>query len=260
MGVLPLETGLTYGPIRSRRLGISLGINALPRTQKVCSFDCIYCHYGPTTRKVLSADEGEFPGATEVLMAVEAALRHHRQVDSLTFSGNGEPTLHPYFNELAYGVRKLRDRLAPGAKVALFSNSTRVHLPHIRDALAHIDAPIMKLDAGDPETFARINRPAPGVTLAQVIAALKQVPHCIIQSVLIDGTVSNIHGAPFEAWLSALAEIRPAQVQIYSTDYPVAEAGVQKVPPFRLEQIAEVVRARTGLPVAAYWADLNPFM
>lgn len=260
MGVLPLETGITYGPVTSRRLGVSLGINVLPLGQKVCSFDCVYCHYGRTTLKTMAADEQGFPGPTLVMAAVEKALRLYRQVDALTFSGNGEPTLHPYFADIAYGIRRLRDRLAPQAKVALFSNATTAAHPRIQAALAHIDLPIMKLDAGDPETFGRIDRPAPGVTLEAVIAGLKQVRGCILQSVLIDGEVSNIHGAPFEAWVHAIAEIQPARVQIYSTDYPVAEVGVQKVPPFVLKRIAEEVKERTGVQVDAYWAELPSFM
>ncbi|MGC9357838.1 MAG: radical SAM protein, partial [Anaerolineae bacterium] len=146
MHALPLESGVIYGPVRSRRLGISLGINVLPLRRKVCSFDCVYCHYGPTVVPTLSPDESEFPGVPEIVAAVERALRRTPHVDSLTFSGNGEPTLHPYFRDVVLGVRRLRDRLNPQARISLFSNATMAHLPQIREALAHLDAPIMKLD------------------------------------------------------------------------------------------------------------------
>ena len=135
MRVLPLERGFTYGPVLSRRLGRSLGINILPLERKVCSFNCVYCHYGVTPGATLTPAAEDFPGVGPVLKAVELALRAHPEVESLTFSGNGEPTLHPYFHELVFGVRQLRDRLAPRAQVTLFSNATALHLPQVQAAL-----------------------------------------------------------------------------------------------------------------------------
>jgi wyosine [tRNA(Phe)-imidazoG37] synthetase (radical SAM superfamily) len=117
----------------------------------------------------------------------------------------------------------------------------------------------MKLDAGDPATLTRINRPAPGVSLDRIIEGLKEIPRLIIQSLLIrakdgkDGEVSNVRGAPYEAWLSALADVKPVRVQIYSTDRPVPEAGIERVAPHTLGRIAAEVETRTGLPVDAYW-------
>lgn len=251
--VLPLETSIVYGPLFSRRLGRSLGINLLPTGYKLCSFDCVYCHYGRTGVKALSPAARDFPWVREVLRAVETALRKYPNVDYLTFSGNGEPTLHPSFPAIIAAVRRLRDELSPGTKLALFSNATTAHRPHIREALALFDAPILKLDAGDPKTLARINRPAPEVKLEDILDGLKEVPGCIIQSVLVDGRVSNVQGEPFEAWVAALAAIGPAQVQIYSTDYPVPEAGVERVLPYVLKRIAGEVEERTGIKVRAYW-------
>ena len=256
MAVLPLECSFTYGPVRSRRLGRSLGINVLPVERKICSFNCIYCHYGVTIGATLTPPTSDFPGVEPVLRAVEMALRTCPEVDALTFSGNGEPTLYPYFPELIFGVRRLRDRLAPHAQLTLFSNATTLDLPRTQAVLAWIDAPIMKLDVGDPSTFAGINRPAPGVHLEIVLAGLKALPKVIIQSLLLEGPVSNVHGAAFEAWLAALLEIRPYQVQIYSTDYPTAEDNLAQVPAFRLRHIAETVIQRTSLDVRAFW--FNP--
>jgi wyosine [tRNA(Phe)-imidazoG37] synthetase (radical SAM superfamily) len=253
MRVLPLETGITYGPLFSRRLGLSLGVNLLPTGYKLCSFDCVYCHYGRTEVKTLAPPPRDFPWTRDVLRAIEAAWRRYPNPDYFTFSGNGEPTLHPAFPDVAAAVRCLRDELDPDVKLALFSNATTVHLPRVRQALLLFDAPILKLDAGDPETLARINRPAPGVELACIVEGLKGVPNLIIQSVLIDGQVSNIRGKAFEAWVEALADIRPARVQIYSTDYPVPEAGVERVPPYVLRRIAGEVERRAGVRVDAYW-------
>ena len=255
MNVLQLQSGIIYGPIDSRRLGRSLGINLLPTDHKLCSFDCVYCHYGRTNVKTLSPEESHFPSVEQVLSAVGEALRTYPDVDYLTFSGNGEPTLHPHFTTIASAVRRLRDEIRPGVKLAILSNSTTVHFPHIREALSLFDAPIMKLDAGDARTLARINRPASAVRLEHIIEGLKEIPGLIIQSVLLDGKATNVRSEPFEAWLSALAEIRPTQVQIYSTDRPVPEARVERVPPSVLQRIAREIETRTGLQVHAYWAE-----
>ena len=253
MSVLPLETKIVYGRLRSRRLGLSLGVNLLPVDQKVCSFDCVYCHYGRTTVRTLTPSGLNFPAVSQVRCAVERALRRHPNVRYLTFSGNGEPTLHPFFPEIVADVVGLRDEIAPGVKVALFSNATTAHRPDIQAALARIDAPILKLDVGDAKTLARINRPVPDMTLDAIIDGLKRVPNLIIQSVLIGGAVSNVRGAAFDAWVAALAEIRPARVQIYSTDYPVPDAGVERVLPYELDRIATEVRQRTGLKIEVYY-------
>jgi wyosine [tRNA(Phe)-imidazoG37] synthetase (radical SAM superfamily) len=253
MPVLPLETGIIYGPLRSRRLGLSLGVNLLPVGEKVCAFDCVYCHYGRTTVHTMAPSGLPFPSVPQVRRAVERALRRHPDVAYLTFSGNGEPTLHPFFPQIVADVVGLRDALAPDVKVALFSNATTVHRPAIRAALTRIDAPILKLDAGDAETLARVNRPVPAVTLDAIVAGLQHVPDLIVQSVLVDGTASNARGAALDAWMAALAEIRPARLQLYSTDYPVPDRGVERVLPYELDRIAVEVRDRTGVQVETYY-------
>jgi wyosine [tRNA(Phe)-imidazoG37] synthetase (radical SAM superfamily) len=193
----------------------------------------------------------------EILKAVEEALKDCRDIDYVTFSGNGEATLHPDFPAIVSGVRRLCQELRPEVKMTILSNSTTVHLPHIRDSLALFDAPIMKLDAGDPATLTRINHPASGVVFERIIEGLKEIPGLIIQSLLIDGKdgeVSNVRDAPYEAWLSALSDIRPVRVQIYSTDRPVPEVGIERVIPSTLQGIAREAEERTGVPVSAYWS------
>jgi len=253
MKTLPLKPGIIYGPVNSRRLGRSLGINLSPTRRKVCSFDCVYCHYGRTQVKTLHPEASDLPGVDEVLHAVLQALQFYRDIDYLTFSGNGEATLHPEFPQIVAGVRALRDELRPELKLTILSNSSTAHLPHIREALAGFESPIMKLDAGDPKTLAGVNRPAPEVKLERILNGLKGVPGLITQSVLVDGRVSNVRGAAFEAWLAALAEVRPARAQIYSTDRPVPDAGVERVPPETLGRIAREVEARVGVKVEAFW-------
>jgi wyosine [tRNA(Phe)-imidazoG37] synthetase (radical SAM superfamily) len=191
----------------------------------------------------------------DVLNAVEEGLQTHPDIDYLTFSGNGEPTLHPQFPAVAAGVRRLRDQLRPDVRLAILSNSTTVHLPHIRETLSIFDAPIMKLDAGDSTMLGRMNRPDSAVKLEHIVEGLRGIPGLIVQSVLVDGRVSNIRGEAFEAWLEALSEIRPTQVQIYSTDRPVPDAGLERVPPAKLQQVAREIEECTGLQVKAYWAQ-----
>jgi wyosine [tRNA(Phe)-imidazoG37] synthetase (radical SAM superfamily) len=191
----------------------------------------------------------------ELVRTLETALRTPDQIDTLTFSGNGEPTLHPYFAEIAFEVRRLRDRLRPEAKIALFSNATTLGRSSVRDALAHIDLPILKLDAGDRDTFVQVNRPAPGIEVEHIIATLRRLPKVVLQTMLIDGEVSNAHKAASEAWAEAVTEIQPTRIQLMSADYPVPSPGVQRVPAYRLQRLAQEVRDRTGIPVHAYWFD-----
>ena len=252
--LLQLQPGIIYGPVDSRRLGRSLGVNLLPNDRKVCSFDCIYCHYGRTDVRTLEPDGPGFPSVDEALAAIGEGLHAHPDIDYLTFSGNGEPTLHPDFPEIAAGARRLLDEMRPDVQLAILSNATTVHDPRVRGALALFDVPIMKLDAGDPEILASINRPISSVRLSDIIAGLKGLPNLIIQAVMVDGRVTNARGAAFEAWLSALGELQPVQVQIYSTDRPVPEAGVERVDPDALRGIAREIEGRTGLHVRGYWA------
>lgn len=253
MTLLPLQQAIVYGPIDSRRLGLSLGINLLPQRYKLCSFDCIYCHYGQTDAKTLDPTPGDLPWTTEVVRAVEVGLRDHPAIDCLTFSGNGEPTLHPAFPKIVEGVRALRDRAAPDVRLALFSNATTLHRPAIRQALAQIDAPILKLDGGDEATLQKINRPTSGIDHRSIVEGLSRVPNAIIQSVLIGGARSNVTEGTLQAWMDVLARIGPAAVQVYSTDYPVAQAGIKPVPPYRLREIARRAEREVGQPVRAYW-------
>jgi wyosine [tRNA(Phe)-imidazoG37] synthetase (radical SAM superfamily) len=236
-------------------LGRSLGVNLSPTDVKACSFDCVYCHYGRTEVKTLQPDAAQLPRADQVLEGIEKRLQTNSDIDYVTFSGTGEPTLHPEFPAIVSAVRDLRDKLAPTARSAILSNSTTAHLTAVREALEMIDMPIMKLDAGDARTLQRINRPAPGVHMEQIIQGLKGIPDLTLQSALIDGRVCNARGEPFEAWLAALEEIQPVRIQIYSTDRPVPEKYVERVKPDELREIASLVEQRLGITVDPFWQD-----
>lgn len=253
MSLLALQPDIIYGPVTSRRLGRSLGINLLPCGYKLCSFDCMYCQYGATRVKALFPYEALLPSLTEILGAVQTALESPREFDTLTFSGNGEPTLHPRFPEIVAATRQLRDELRPKVRLALLSNSSTAHLPYIQETLAGIDLPIMKLDAGDAKTMEQLNRPAPDVQFDLIIQGLKNMPGIILQSVLVDGQVSNISTQAFEAWVSRVEEIQPSQVQLYSTEREAPEPGIKLVPPVELQRLAALAEKRTGITVKAYW-------
>lgn len=252
MAHISLQEKIVYGPVFSRRLGRSFGINLLPLQQKMCSFNCVYCQYGPTERNAFSCKENNLPGVGDVLEAVEKALRKPRSMDVLTFAGNGEPTLHPNFLEIVQGTKIIRDRLRPEVKLVLLSNSSRVTDPDIQEAINIIDLPMMKLDAGDQRTFQAINRPEYPIDLSVIMKTLKELRGLIIQSMLIDGPVANISGEAFQSWLDAILDIDPKEIHIYSTERPTAEESVVKVDPGKLKQIEDVLNDHYGLTVRAF--------
>jgi len=218
--LLSPQRGITYGPVHSRRLGRSLGINILPAGRKVCNFDCRYCQYGWTDPRFLaSMKESDFPAVADVLDAVASTLKTLFEPPAyLTFSGNGEPTLHPRFGEIVEGVARLRDALAPRARTAILSNSSRVTDAGVRKALARLDVRIMKLDAGTEECFQRYNRPVEGLTLEAVVEGLRALPGTTIQTLLTAGPVGNLDEKETAAWLERVDAIRPRAVQLYTLD------------------------------------------
>ncbi len=251
--LLDLKPGITYGPVRSRRLGRSLGINLLGGAAKVCTFDCLYCQYGWTPPDAISrATFDSLPGTDEVVAAVEAALAGlERPPDYLTFSGNGEPTLHPRFGEIVDRLRAVRDRLAPAARTAVLSNSTRVGDPAVRAALARLDVRIMKLDAGTEATFRRFNRPLGSVTLAHVLDGLRALGGVTIQALFADGPDGNIEPDEIRAWVDAVVSVRPAAVQIYTLARGYPSDRIGPVGPRLLEAMRDRLAA-LGIAAEAF--------
>jgi len=187
--LLELKEAVTYGPVNSRRLGRSLGINLFPGVRKVCTFDCLYCQYGragsvPNVR----SDSSTLPSASEVATGVEVALRSPTDPPAyLTFSGNGEPSLHPDFPGIVEEILALRDRMIPTARVAILSNSSTVGCLRVREALRRLDVRIMKLDAGDEATFRRFNGPWAGLALDEVLTGLRALEDVTLQTLLASG-------------------------------------------------------------------------
>lgn len=241
--VLPLKNGITYGPVHSRRLGRSLGINLLPPGRKWCTFDCLYCQYGWTPPPEGSDPSSGIPAPEDVERAVAAALAALDPLPAyLTFSGNGEPTLHPRFAEIVEIVRRLRDRLAPRAKVALLSNAAGIVSPSIRASIGRIEYPILKLDAGNELYFDSYNRPAPGIAYDAVVRGLKQTPGIMIQTLFTTGPKGNIQAAHLGDWIERMKEIRPVDVQIYTLARPVPSPDIAPAPAAVLREIRDRLR------------------
>lgn len=256
MGLLPLQTDLVYGPVRSRRLGASLGVNILPAHRKVCNFNCAYCQYGWTRERENGIAPGDWPAPVDVGDAVRLALRAlkvaGKAVDHLTLAGNGEPTLHPRFAEIVERLRTVRDQEWPGARLAVLSNGGTLDRPAVVAALKRIDDPYVKLDTADPDLFRKLNGARPGFGVSADV--LRNLPHLTIQSLFTRdeaGLIDNTTPEALQAWIEALKRIRPSRVHVYSLDRAPAWGKLQIVPRAELEAIAMRVRSQ-GIPAEVY--------
>lgn len=252
---LKLQQGIIYGPVRSRRLGASLGVNLLPQTYKLCTFNCVYCQYGPTTVSPLHlADRlGDLPTPDDFRKALEEALRVHQDLEYITFSGNGEATLHPQFDEMVDIARELKEMYRPEVKLTLLSNSSTLTDEKVLKALAKIDFKIMKLDAGSPQLLRQINRPRQRVDYDLIVKGLQGMENVTLQTMFVEGEWQNTDDKRVREWIERVAEIQPVGVQIYSLDRPPSEESLKKVSEEKLNQIAAQVEQTTGVPVKVFW-------
>jgi wyosine [tRNA(Phe)-imidazoG37] synthetase (radical SAM superfamily) len=250
---------IIFGPVRSRRLGLSLGINLLPLHSKYCSFNCIYCECGWTPLDLTS--HPEFPSRAEVSLYLEQRLQELSNddylPDAITYAGNGEPTLHPDFAGIVDDTIALRNTYSPDTKVSVLSNSSMIHLSEVFKALQKLDNNILKLDAGSEHMFNLINNPVKPVNFDTLVENLKKFKgNLIIQSMFLRGTfkrekVDNTTAHEVDKWLQHLIEINPKMVMIY----PIARAtpvhDLEKIETVEMEAIAVKVR-QVGLKVQVY--------
>ena len=233
------------GPIHSRRLGISLGVNLLPKDGKVCSFDCLYCECG------WNRDHrgGRFPEADAVMQQLEEKLaqmsRDGESLDVITFAGNGEPTLHPEFPSVIDRTIQLRDRYYPSAKVSVLSNATQIGNPRVHDALLRVDNNILKIDGAFDATIRQIDQPNDSTySVRRVVDGMKAFKgQLIVQTMFVRGEhdgqrVDNTTPAEVAAWCDLMREIRPHQIMVYSLDRPTPEPDLIRV---AKEEMAEFV-------------------
>lgn len=250
---------MIFGPVKSRRLGKSLGINLLPTHSKACTYNCIYCECGWTgNRRGMNI---ELPSRTEIATALEGALLRLKdtemQPDSLTFAGNGEPTMHPEFEGIIEDTIKLKNSLIPSAKVSVLSNGSMLHKPEVFASLMKVDNNIQKLDGGREETIRLINMPLKAFRLTEYVETLKRFGHnLVIQSLFLRGklgnrVVDNTTPEEIQAWLNLVADIKPAFVMIYAIERETPAGDLVRISRGELETIAEQVR-RKGVEAEVY--------
>lgn len=248
-----------FGPIHSRRLGISLGINLMPADGKVCTFDCLYCECGFNNQRI---PKQKRPTRNEVALALEKKLRemHAQNIhpDVLTFAGNGEPTAHPEFYDIVCDTVKLRNQYCPLAKISVLSNSTFINKAKVRDALMLVDNNILKIDTVDPEYIQRVDRPTQqSYDIKDIIDNLKLFNgHVIIQSMFLKGKtdngidVDNTSEKYVKPWLDAVLSIKPQEVMIYTIDRETPDQKLEKATHADLDAIRDRVIA-AGIPCTA---------
>lgn len=244
-----LFDSIVYGPIRSRRLGVSLGMNLMPTTAKLCTFDCVYCECGwnqPVSHPVLPTRE-----------QVREALASHlidlspNNLDVITFSGNGEPTLHPEFSGIIQDTCALRDQYCPQAKISVLSNSTQLGRPDVVEALRMCDNRILKLDSAIDATMRLIDKPVnPNLTVEQIAEWLSlfdgdfTLQTCFLRGEYMGQIIDNTTSEERNAWYAMVDRLHPKQVMIYVIDRATPLQTLSKVPKAEMEAIAAPLRAK----------------
>ncbi len=246
-----LFTDIIYGPVHSRRLGISLGVNLLPLHSKLCNFDCIYCECGWNEDN--RTEKPRFNAREDIREALCATLKKMAEEgqlpDVITLAGNGEPTIHPHFEGIIDDTIALRNEFAPEAKVSVLSNATQLHREEVCRALHKVDNPILKLDSAIEATAQLINKPQGNYSVAEVVKNLEKFGReFVLQTMFLRGeyngkTVDNTTEREIFAWAAVVEHLRPRSVMVYSIDRATPCQTIEKVSREELEEIAEKVRA-----------------
>ena len=236
-----------YGPVPSRRYGVTLGINLLPLGDKHCTFRCTYCQLGPEKHHGAPQD---FPDVATLEREVTAALKGQSGIDALVISGNGEPTLHPQLDAMLATLARLRDQWLPGRDIVVLSAGTELHRPEVRAALRHVDEVAVKLDAGSQAVFEKLDMPWQPLQLDALVAGAALLraqgqPRVVVQTILVRGRVDNTTPDEVTGLLARIAAIAPARVDLYTLDRKPIDKALQRVP------------REVGDPVAARIAELG---
>ncbi len=241
---------IIFGPVKSRRLGVSLGINLLPVNTKICSFDCIYCECGRNPKAY--EEKAKLPSRNEVRNRLEAKLKQmaaDKQLpDVITFAGNGEPTIHPGFSDIINDTIELRNQWSPNAKIAVLSNATMLHKPDVFEALKKIEDNIQKLDSAFESTVRLMDCPNKNFRLEKVVDQLTQFNgKVIIQTMFLQGSfnsnkIDNTTDEEVSAWISLIKKIKPSQIMIYTIARDTPVQTLQKAPAQTLDSIAQKVK------------------
>lgn len=234
---------IVFGPIFSRRLGSSLGVNLLPSVGKLCNFDCVYCECG--WNKDGAVQGRRFPELQEVELALREKMQKAASegvpVDSITFSGNGEPTMHPDFAKIIDITLRLRDEFFPKAKVSVLSNATLLGREDVSQALRKVDNPILKIDASTQELVQKINKPVGTYRLAEVLVNMKKFEgNFILQTMFLKSKeFDTVASGALEAWMDIVRMLRPRQVMVYTIDRETPDKSLEK---YTVEEMTAMVQ------------------
>lgn len=249
-----LFDSFVFGPIRSRRLGVSLGINLLPINSKICSFDCIYCECGWTDKK----EKGRIPSRDEVKKYLAEKLLEMQKkgdaLDVITFAGNGEPTLHPDFSGIIDDTIELRNRYFPSSRIAVLSNSTMLNKPDVIDTLKKVDQNILKLDSVFDSTIKLLNQPRVKFSVEELVKNLKSFEgNLIVQTLFLRGVyegkiVDNTTKEEVDGWVEQIKAIKPKEVMVYTIARDTPATGLEKISLKELKAIAARIE-ELGIPV-----------
>ena len=246
---------IVFGPIKSRRLGNSLGINLMPLNGKFCSFDCIYCECGWNKD---GKDDQKLPTKEEVFTQMESRFSELKneglEIDTITFSGNGEPTTHPEFPAIIDKTIELRDRFFPNAAISVLTNASRIGIDKVREALMKVTNPILKIDSGVEEYVRLIDNPQGNYTLANTIEQIRKFNgNFILQTMFLKGEVNGkfvdtTDPAIAAEWVKIALDLHPREIMMYTIDRETPAQGLIKVTVEEMEEIAKPLVA-AGLKV-----------
>ena len=253
-----LTDGVTYGPVQSRRLGASLGVNILPFNVKVCSFNCNYCQCGWTTDTVDDAAlaKYEWPTARQVGEGLRKTLldlkSRGQKLDCITLAGNGEPTLHPDFLPVVREILSARDEVMPGVRCDILSNAAHLDRRQVVEGLNLLDERYMKLDAGSEGQFLNMNSPVTEVGIWGIMQNLAKLKDFTVQAMFTHGRRDNTDEKSVVDWIQAVKRVKPKAVQIYSVDRFPADTKITRVEKGLLEEIGQALTVQTGIPAEVF--------
>ena len=231
---------IVFGPIHSRRLGASLGINILPEKGKLCNFDCIYCECGWNSE---GRGDRKIPSAADLREALEKKLSYCKDagtpIDSITFSGDGEPTLNPDFPEMIDITLSLRDIYYPSAKVSVLSNATMIKREEVFEALGKVDNPILKLDASSDAQAEIINRPAHSYHVEDVVRSLERFEGNFILQTMFLRSPEFDSASMVKDWMEIVRRLRPREIMVYTIDRETPMKGLGKYTPEEMKQLVQ---------------------
>jgi wyosine [tRNA(Phe)-imidazoG37] synthetase (radical SAM superfamily) len=243
---------VVYGPVQSRRFGFTLGVNLLSPEQKACSFDCSYCDLGRTNVRLNKLKSSvQFP-ASETLgegirLGFDAARSHTKKIDSILISGNGEPTLSPYFPEVIDMIIKARNEFLPDAKIIVLTNGAHLDSRKVVDALNKVDERVVKVDVGNDRLLKLMNSPLSRTSVSSIISNMRNLKDVIVQTMFVKGSLDNTEPADLDDWIEVVGLLKPKAVHITTISRVPGASGLQAVDEDGLYTLASRLERRTHL-------------